>query len=161
MRARARIPIPGPSYLREDVLRLGPLGAETGEPRTIRLGMLPPSTEDDWWLAILWAADEEGVLEAREIAPASGPPAGPPLLVMGPAFSGALSGLVGQVEGRQALRLRLPPAADEARPWDRPLLLQVALLWDPVRAATMTGNELAREVLRAFGQAIRAAADAR
>jgi hypothetical protein len=124
--------------------------------------MLAPTTTDDgWWLGVVWAADDDGVIEAREICRRSGPPAGPPLLALGPAFSGALSGLVTEIDGRQAVRLRLPPPADEARPWERPLVLQVALRWEPMRAATMTANALAREVLRAFGQAIRAVAGSR
>jgi hypothetical protein len=114
----------------------------------------PTTTEDGWWLAVLWAADETGVLSATEIAPRAGPPPGPPLLTFGPLFTGALSGLVAEESGRQAVRLRLPSPRDDAHPWDRPLVLQVALKWDPIRAATMTGNELAREALRAFGQAI-------
>jgi 4-hydroxybenzoate polyprenyltransferase len=37
---------------------------------------------------------------------------------------------------------------------DRPLLLVTAIRWDPVRSATMRPNELARELLRAFGRAV-------
>ena len=154
--ASTRLPLPGPSYLREETLRIHARGTDPG--RAIRLGMAPPgSTEEGWWLAVLWAADEEGILDAREVAPPSGPPPDPPLLVLGPAFTGALSGLVAQEGGRQALRLRLPPPADESRPWERPLLLQLAVKWEPLRAATMTTNQLAREALRAFGQALLAA----
>lgn len=117
----------------------------------------PAFAEDGWWIALLWAADEEGVIEVREVAPQSGPPPGPPLVSLGPAFTGALSGLLGQEDGRQTLRLRLPPAVDETRAWERPLLVQLAVKWDPVRAAAMTPNDLAREVLRAFRAAILAA----
>ena len=114
----------------------------------------PTTTDDGWWLAVLWAADDAGVISAAEITPRAGPPPGPPLLTLGPLFTGALSGLVAEESGRQAVRLRLPPAPDEGNPWARPLVLQVALKWDPMRGATMTGNELAREALRAFGRAI-------
>jgi hypothetical protein len=125
--------------------------------RAVVLGMAQPSTSDDgWWLALLWAADDAGIVTAQDIAPRAGPPPGPPLLTVGPLFTGALAGFVAEENGRQAVRLRLPPAEDESRPWERPLLLQVALKWDPVRAATMSGNELAREALRAFGRAIAA-----
>jgi hypothetical protein len=155
---RPRLPLPGPSYVREEFVDVG---GEAGPPRRVRLGMSAPATDDDWWLTILWAADDDGVIQVREVGPDAGPPAAPPLFYVGPAFSGALSGLVTEIDGRQALRLRLPPPADEARPWDRPLLLQVAVRWEPMRAATMTGNQLAREVLRAFGQAVRSVGHAR
>ncbi len=118
----------------------------------------PSTTDDGWWLAVLWASDDDGVLEARAIAPRAGPPPGPPLMTLGPAFGGALSSLVAQENGRQALRIRLPPARDEHRPWERPLILQLAVKWDPVRGAVMQPNELAREALRAFARAIAAAA---
>ena len=148
-----RLPPPGPSFVREETLSLPAARGE--EPRTVRLGMSAPSTtEDGWWLAMLWAADEAGVIEAREVAPRAGPPPGPPLLTIGPAFAASLSSLVAQEEGRQALRLRLPPAADDSRPWARPLIVQLALKWDPIRSAVMRPNELAREVLRAFGRAL-------
>ena len=149
----SRLQAPAPSYLREEIVRLHSTPTDPGRP--IRLGMSAPATTDDgWWVAIAWASDEEGVLDTREVAPAAGPPPGPPLMTLGPLISGALSGLVAQENGRQALRLRLPPAADESRPWERPLMLQMAVKWEPLRAATMTANELAREALRAFGRAI-------
>ena len=145
-----RLPPPVGSYLKEETV--------AGSAAAITVGMAPPSTTDDgWWLAILWARDEEGVIEAHDICPRSGPPPEPPLLVLGPLFAGALSGLVAQENGRHALRLRLPPARNEGRPWERPLLLQLALKWDPVRSSTMTQNALAREALRAFAQAIESA----
>jgi hypothetical protein len=110
--------------------------------------------EDGWWLTHLWAQDELGVVSARDAAPVAGPPAGPPLLSMGPILAGALAGLIDQEDGRQLIRLRMPPAADETRPWERPLVLMTAIRWDPVRSATMRPNELARELLRAFGRAV-------
>jgi hypothetical protein len=76
---------------------------------------------------------------------------------MGPILAGALAGLLGQADGRQLIRLRMPPAPDESRTWARPLLMWVAVSWDPVRATTMRPNELARELLRAFGRAVEAA----
>ncbi|MBA2255112.1 MAG: hypothetical protein H0W07_08370, partial [Chloroflexi bacterium] len=87
-----------------------------------------------------------------------GPPPTPPLLVLGPAFAGALSGFIAQEDGRQLIRFRLPPAPDERRPWERPLLVWLAVKWDAVRASVMRPNELAREVLRAFKRAIEASA---
>ena len=120
--------------------------------------MSAPSIMDDgWWLTHLWAADADGVVDATDAAPLAGPPPGPPLLTIGPSLAGALAGLLDQEDGRQLIRLRMPPAEDEARPWVRPLLLMTAVRWDPVRSATMRPNELARELLRAFARAVEAA----
>lgn len=120
--------------------------------------MSAPSVMDDgWWLVNLWAVDDDGILQASALAPLAGPPPGLPLQVLGPALAGALAGLLAQEGGRQLIRLRMPPASDEARPWERPLLLWVAVSWDPVRAATTRPNELARELIRAFSQAVQAA----
>jgi hypothetical protein len=120
--------------------------------------MTPPSIMDDgWWLGTLWATDSDGVVDAERVAPRAGPPPGSPLQTIGPALSGALAGLLAQADGRQLIRLRMPPPEDESHPWRRPLLLWVAINWDPVRAATMRPNELARELLRAFRRALEAA----
>jgi hypothetical protein len=152
----ARLPAPGPSFVREERLRLRPNAG--GEERVVQLGMSSPSIMDDgWWLSTLWAADDEGVIESLAVAPAAGPPPGPPLQTMGPILAGALAGLLAQADGRQLIRLRMPPASDESRPWVRPLLMWVAVTWDPVRETTMRPNELARELLRAFGRAVEAA----
>jgi hypothetical protein len=121
----------------------------------VRLGMLKPSImEDGWWLTTLWVEDDEGVVEALAVAPLAGPPPGAPLQLIGPALSGALMGLLDQEDGRQLIRLRMAPADDEAQLWMRPLLILVALRWDPVRASTKTENELARELMRAFRNAV-------
>jgi len=142
--------------VREERVRLR---SAPGEPdRWATLGMSAPSVMDDgWWLSNLWAADDVGVLQAADVAPLSGPPPGAPLQTIGPSLAGGLAGLLAQEDGRQLIRLRMPPAQDEARPWDRPLLLWVAVCWDPIRAATMRPNELARELMRAFGRALSAA----
>ena len=151
-----RLPSPGPSFIREQRLRLPAPAGALG--REVRLGLTPPSIMDDgWWLTHLWAADEEGVIDARAAAPSSGPPPGPPLQALGPALAGALAGLLDQEDSRQLIRLRMPPAEDEARPWERPLLVMAAVRWDPVRAATLRPNELARELLRAFARAVEVA----
>ena len=148
-----RLPSPGPSYIREEPLRTRDGGAPFAH-----AGMTTPSIMDDgWWLTHLWAEDGEGVLEARSVAPVTGPPPGPPLATLGPSLAGALAGLIDQEDGRQLIRLRMPPAADETRPWERPLLLMTAIRWDPIRAATLRPNELARELLRAFASAVEAA----
>jgi hypothetical protein len=144
-----------PSYMRERTVRLGRAGESE---RVVYVGMdRPTSTADGWWTAVAWARDEAGIVSCLDVAPLAGPPPDPPLARMGPAFAGSLSGLVAEIAGRQAVRLRLPEAADPARPWDRPLILQIALQWDPVRAATTTPNALAAEALGAVAHAIDAA----
>lgn len=154
--ATARLAVPGPSFVREEPLELHARPGHEGN--RVRLGMSRPSVlEDGWWLARMWAFDDEGVLDLRSVAPLAGPPPTPPLLVLGPAFAGAVSGLVAQEDGRQLIRLKLPPAPDESRPWERPLIVWLAVTWDPVRAAVMTANELAREALVALGRALLAA----
>jgi hypothetical protein len=150
----SRLPAPGPSFIREESVTLAGRPGEAGD---VSIGLSAPSVMDDgWWLTHLWAQDTRGVVSARDAAPAAGPPAGPPLLSMGPILAGALAGLIDQEDGRQLIRLRMPPAPDESRPWERPLLLMTAIRWDPVRSATMRRNELARELLRAFGRAVEA-----
>ena len=130
--------------------------ARSSEAR-LHAGMTTPSVMDDgWWLTHLWIADEEGVIEATDIAPAAGPPPGTPLNALGPRVAGSLSGLIAEDDGRQLIRLRMPPALDESRPWERPLLCMLAVRWDPVRAAVMSQEELARELLRGFAAAVEA-----
>lgn len=152
----APVPRPGPSFVREERLRLrGPDGSLGKE---VSLGMSEPSImEDGWWLATLWATDEAGVLEATAVAPVAGPPPEQPVAMLGRILAGALAGLLDQEDGRQLIRLRMLPAPDESRPWQRPLLLWLALRWDPVRGAVMRPNELAREILRAFARSVEAA----
>lgn len=119
--------------------------------------MSPPSVMDDgWWLTHLWAADDEGVIDASTVAPLAGPPPEAPVAALGRVLAGALAGLLDQEEGRQLIRLRMPPAPDGTRPWQRPLLFWLAVRWDPVRAAVLRQNELARELLRAFARAVEA-----
>jgi len=135
------------------------LRGATGESgRKLIAGMSEPSVMDDgWWLTHLWVAGESGsIVEAIEVAPAAGPPPGPPLTAIGPRVAGALSGLIAEEDGRQLIRLRMPPAADESRPWERPLLCMVAIRWDPVRASVLQKNQLARELLRGFAAAVEA-----
>ena len=148
-----RVPSPGPSFARAEPLRLrGPAGALG--PR-VRLGMTRPNVmADDWWVFTLWVEDEDGVIEARTVAPAAGPPPAPPLQVMGPTLANALMGLLDQEDGRQLIRMRMGEAEDESEPWRRPLMILTALRWDPVRKAAMRDNELVAEVMRAFRRAI-------
>jgi hypothetical protein len=113
--------------------------------------------DDGWWLTTLWVEDDDGVVEARLVAPLAGPPAVAPLQIIGPSLSNALMGLLDQEEDRQLIRLRMPAADEEGGPWGRPLLILVAVRWDPLRASTMTTNQLAGELMRAFRRAIEAA----
>ena len=117
----------------------------------------PTETEDGWWLAHCWAYDTDGIIDTLVIAPRAGPPPVPPLMIIGPAFAGALAGLIAEEDGRRLVRLKLHPAADDDRPWQRPCIVQLAVKWDPVRAATMRTNDLAGEVVQAFARAISAA----
>ena len=148
-----RLPPPGPSYIKEEPLTLrAPAGDQE---RRVEAGMSNPSVMDDgWWLTHLWVADEAGVVDASDVAPLAGPPPGAPLDALGPRLAGALSGLIDQEAGRQMIRLRMPPPASESRPWQRPMLCMLAIRWDPVRAAVMRKNELARELLRGFAAAV-------
>ncbi|MDA8203144.1 MAG: hypothetical protein M0Z49_10340 [Chloroflexi bacterium] len=153
---RSRPPVPGPSFLKEEEVAVP---APPGEAPTVaRVGMTKPTAMDDgWWLAVLFAHDDAGIMEAEEFAPRSGPPPVPPLFVMGPALAGALSGLILEEGGRQQIRLALPASADERRPWRQPLVLRMAIRWEPMRAATMRPTELAQAALHAFRRALVAA----
>ena len=139
-----RLPPPGPSFLREQAL-------ETGG-RTLRLGMSQPATTDDgWWLALVWVTDTDGVVPFVDLAPAGGPRPEPPLARLGPSLAGALSGLILEDAGRLCIRLAtVVPADDPARPWRVPAAIRAAFRWEPMRAAAMRPNELAETVLAAF-----------
>ncbi len=152
----ATVPRPGPSFIREERVRLR--GSDGSPGPEVLLGMNEPSIMDDgWWLTTLWGVDETGVIEATMVAPLAGPPPEQPVSLLGRILAGALSGLLDQEDGRQLIRLRMLPADDESRPWRRPLLLWLAVRWDPVRGAVMRPNELAREILRAFARSVEVA----
>lgn len=115
----------------------------------------PMTTDDGWWLAILWVADDEGIISFRQVAPAAGPPPEPPLLRLGPAMSGALSGMILEENGRLSVRLNVvAPPDDASRPWLSPLAIRAGFKWEPMRAATMRPNEIAEMVLAAFRRSI-------
>ena len=143
-----RLPAPGPSFIREREIHVGD--------RRARVGMSRPTTMDDgWWLAILWAADDEGLLTFRDVAPAAGPPPEPPLLRLGPILAGNLSGLILEEDNRLSVRLgAVAPPADPAKPWRAPLAVRAAFKWEPMRAATMRPNELAATVADAFARGL-------
>jgi len=143
-----RLPPPGQSFLRERELRIGD--------RAYTLGMARPTDgPDGWWLAILWVTDGDAVIPLRDLAPDAGPPPEPPLARLGPAVSGALSGLILEDAGRLQMRLAtVVPADDPTRPWRVPAALRVAFRFEPARAATMRANELAETVQAAFVRAL-------
>jgi hypothetical protein len=115
----------------------------------------PSDAPDGWWLAILWVSDDAGVVSFREVAPESGPPPDPPLARLGPAISGALSGLILEDGGRLQMRLGLiQPAEDPDRPWRAPLAIRAAFRFEPARAAAMRSNELAEMVLTGFRRSV-------
>jgi hypothetical protein len=124
--------------------------------RVMRAGMARPSeSPDGWWMALMWVVDDEGVVSFRDVAPAAGPPPDPPLGRLGPALSGALSGLILEDGGRLQLRVGgLVPPDDPERPWRAPLAVRTAFRFEPARAATMRPNELAETVLAAFRRAV-------
>ena len=143
-----RLPPPGPSYLREQELRIGD--------RVLSAGMGRPSIgPDDWWLSVLWVRDDDGIVAFRDVAPAAGPPPEPPLARLGPTLSGGLSGLILEDAGRLSIRLGLVAPPDEPdRPWRCPLAVRAGFRFEPARAATLGPNQLAREVLTAFRRAV-------
>lgn len=143
-----RLPPPGPSFIREQAVRIAD--------RTLQAGLSRPSeAPGGWWLGILWVTDEQGIVSFREVAPDAGPPPDPPLARLGPAISGALSGLILEDGGRLQMRLGLvQPATDSSRPWRAPLAIRAAFRFEPARAATMRSNELAETVLTGFRRAI-------
>lgn len=143
-----RLPHPGPSFLREQVVRVGD--------RRLLAGMAKPvDGPDEWWLAVLWVADDEGVVSFHEVAPAAGPPPEPPLLRLGPSLAGALSGLIREENGRLAIKLvPFVPPEDQARPWRCPLVIRAAFRWEPALAATARPNQLAEQVLAGFRHSV-------
>lgn len=143
-----RLPAPGPSFLREQELRVGD--------RALQVGMSRPSMPaDDWWTALLWVADGAELATFVELAPAAGPPPDPPLARLGPALAGGLSGMILEDAGRLQIRLGLVAPPEQAdRPWRCPAMVRVAFRWEPARAAALRPNALAEEVLTAFRRAI-------
>jgi hypothetical protein len=144
----ARLPPPGPSFLREQPVQLVDGHARAGMSR-------PTTLADGWWLTLLWVLDDDGVVAFRAAAPRAGPPPGPPVVRLGPAFSGALSGLILEEDGRLCVRLApVAPAGDELSPWQSPIAIRAAFKWEPARALGMRPNELAETVLAAFVRSV-------
>jgi hypothetical protein len=110
-----------------------------------------------WWVAPLWVTDDDGLVTFRDVGPLGGPPPGPPAARLGPSLAGSLSGMILEEDGR--LQLKVVPASpplDPARPWDAPLVLLVAIRFEPARAAAMGANELADAVLAGFRRSVEA-----
>ena len=143
-----RLPHPGPSFLREQELRVGD--------RRLLAGMARPvDGPDDWWLAVLWVTDGDGIVSFREVGPAGGPPPEPPLLHLGPALAGSLSGLIREEDGRLSIRLvPLYPPEDATRPWRCPLVIRAAFRWEPALLQTMRPSQLADQVLGGFRRSV-------
>ncbi len=115
----------------------------------------PTTTDDGWWLGILWVLDEDGVLPFRDLAPASGPPAEPPLLRLGPSLAGELSGWILEEDGRLSIRLNVvAPPDDPSRPWLAPAAMRLAIKFEPLRAAATPANQLAETVMVAMRRAL-------
>jgi hypothetical protein len=141
-----QLPSPGPSYIKEIELELG-------DKRLV--GISAPQTLEEWWIAMLWCEREGHLVDFADLAPSYGIPPGSPLLRLGPGISGAMSGLILEEGGRQQLRLRLgQPPENEAEPWQAPLVVVLALRFEPARVVTMRESEIARTVLRAFREAV-------
>jgi hypothetical protein len=141
-----RLPSPGPSFLKTVEIR-------PGDRR--RVGMTQPQTIEGWWVALLWAELDGGLLVFNDLAPDYGTPPGSPLLRLGPGLSGTMSGLVLEEGGRQQLRLRLgQPPEDEEAPWDAPLTVVAGFRFEPARVLTMRDTELAQTVLLAFRDSV-------
>lgn len=115
----------------------------------------PTTTDDGWWLAIVWTADDEGVVSFVDLAPAAGPRPDPPLVRLGPSLAGALSGMILEDAGRLCIRIAtVVPADDPTRPWRVPAAIRAAFRWEPMRAAAMRPNELSETVLSAFRRSL-------
>ena len=144
-----RLPHPGPSFLREQEVRIGDRRLEAGMAK-------PVDGPDDWWLAILWVADADGVVSFHDVAPAAGPPPEPPLLAHGPVVRRRAVGADPR-GGR--------PAGDPARA-ARPARTTTpgpgAARWrsgppsagSPRSPRRMRPNQLADQVLAGFGRAV-------
>jgi hypothetical protein len=117
----------------------------------------PSSGPDEWWLTVMWVADDEGIASFSAVAPASGPPPDPPLARLGRSLAGGLSGLIREENGRLAIRLTpVVPPEDPARPWRCPIAIRAAFKWEAVRQASLPANELASLVLTSFGRSVEA-----
>jgi hypothetical protein len=141
-----RFPVPGDAFVPRQALTL-PIGPGY-------VALTRPSELDGWWLGVLWIGDDEGIVRFTDVAPAAGPPPDPPLARLGPALSGALSGLILEEDGRLCIRLApVAPPEDPTRPWRMPAVIRAAFKFEPLRVGTMAEAELATVVLDGFRRA--------
>ena len=148
-----RLPLPGISFL-----KVRPIAIEGRMEGEIRACANQPYEHDEWWTALFWVQDHDGVVSCREVAPLAGPPPVAPLERYGALMTNGLGDLLAVEEGRFCLKLNLlGKAADPSEPWRRPLALQVAAKWDPMRVATMSGSKVAEAALDAFARAVEVA----
>jgi len=139
------LPLPGPSFLREQEVRVGE--------RRLVAGMSRPAMADEWWIAVLWLADGSRLARFDDLVP-GGPPPEPPAARLGMVIAGGLSGLILEDAGRLQIRFApVIPPPDPERPWRAPAIVRAGFRWEPARAATLRPNELATEVLTAFRRA--------
>ena len=143
--AAGSLPTPGPSFLREQEVRVGE--------RRFVAGMSRPAIADEWWATVLWLADGGTLARFDALTPA-GPPPEPPAARLGMAMAGSLSGYILEDAGRLQIRLApVVPPPDPERPWRAPAIVRAGFRWEPARAAALRKNELATEVLTAFRRA--------
>jgi hypothetical protein len=117
----------------------------------------PSDGPDGWWLTVLWLADDDGVVSFADLVGGDAQPSIPPLARLGPSLAGALAGLLGEEDGRYAIRLTpVAPPDDPSEPWRCPVAIRAAFKWEPARAAGLGANALAEMVLSGFRQAIEA-----
>ncbi|RLT26203.1 MAG: hypothetical protein DWI49_04405, partial [Chloroflexi bacterium] len=85
-----RLPSPGASYL-----KVKPILLEGRPEAAVHTGMSTPTTmPDGWWIGMMWAEDETGVVSCREVAPIAGPPPTPPLQRLGELMTNGLGDLL-------------------------------------------------------------------
>src|SRR5256885_8440606 len=101
----------------------------------------PTTTDDGWWLALVWVSDDDGVVSFVDLAPAGGPRPEPPLVRRGPAVAGALNRMILEDAGRLCIPLAtVVPADDPTRPLRLPPALPAAVRWETMPAAAMRPN---------------------
>ena len=145
-----RLSPPAASFIREHEVRIGDL--------RLRAGIDRPTEIEGWWLAVLWVVDDEGIVPCRLVAP---PPARrriPRTLAWDRSSRAACPASSWRTKNASscasACRCRPMSPID---PWSAPLVVQLAVRWEPARAAAMTPSKLADVALAAFRRAVEAA----
>ena len=131
-------------------------GGPRRRPPPARRDGAPDHDHDGWWLAVLWVADDDGVLSFQDLAPTGGPPPEPPLLLLGPTVAGNLSGMILEENNRLSVRLGpIVPPDDPARPWRVPAAIRAAFRWEPARGRRCARTNWPGPVADAFARADR------